>query len=134
MQNKAAMKTHFLKHAGFLFFLFLLPFFRVGAQVMYTYPLTNDFKGQPATAPDLIQIPNNSGLTGNFTERNVPSSTCGQTGIARGYFFGLREITLLGWRILRCRIINIIHPLLIQRPSTMIFHPKLVITLSILYC
>jgi hypothetical protein len=47
---------------------------------MNTYPLILDFKGQPAAAPDLIQIPNNSSLTGHFTERNVPSSTCGQTG------------------------------------------------------
>ena len=68
-----------------IFFLFL--FLRGPAQEMYTYPLIVDFKGQPATAPDLIQIPNNSSLTGHFTERNVPSSTCGQTGIAKGYFF-----------------------------------------------
>jgi hypothetical protein len=81
------MKTHVLKPAGLLFVLFLLSFVRVDAQNTFTYPLINDMKGQPAPAPDLIQIPNNNGLTGHFTERDVPTTTCGQTGIARGYFF-----------------------------------------------
>lgn len=35
----------------------------------------------------MIQIPNNSGLTGEFVTRIVPSSTCGEGGDAAGYFF-----------------------------------------------
>jgi hypothetical protein len=57
------------------------------SQTTYLYQLTSNFKGQPVTAPDLIQIPNNDGLTGSFVERNVPASTCGQQGTAGGYFF-----------------------------------------------
>jgi len=56
-------------------------------QTIYTYPLSSNFSSNQAGGPDLIQIPNNSLLTGEFTTRPVPESTCGQGGIAGGYFF-----------------------------------------------
>jgi hypothetical protein len=56
-------------------------------QSIYTYPLSSDFSSLQAGGPDLIQIPNNSGLSGDFTTRVVPASTCGQGGTAGGYFF-----------------------------------------------
>jgi hypothetical protein len=56
-------------------------------QTIYTYPLTSGFSPVQAGGPDLIQIPNNDGLTGEFTTRIVPASTCGQGGTAGGYFF-----------------------------------------------
>jgi len=59
----------------------------VSGQDMYQYLLISDFKGQPSSAPDLIGIPNNSGLYGQFTDRAVPASTCGTSGTAHGYFF-----------------------------------------------
>ena len=75
-----------------LFSLFIfLSLFVVNAtlwsQVTYTYPLSQSFSGSGAGAPDLIQIPNNSGLTGEFVIRPVPTSTCPQGGNAKGYFF-----------------------------------------------
>jgi hypothetical protein len=56
-------------------------------QTIYTYPLTADFSSVQAGGPDLLQIPNNGGATGEFTTRVVPASTCGQGGSAGGYFF-----------------------------------------------
>jgi hypothetical protein len=75
-----------------LFTLFIfLSLFVVNAtlwsQVTYTYHLSQSFSGSGAGAPDLIQIPNNSGLTGEFVIRPVPTSTCPQGGNAKGYFF-----------------------------------------------
>lgn len=57
------------------------------AQISYVYPLSSGFQATQPEAPDLIQIPNNSGLTGEFVTREVPETTCGQTGNADGYFF-----------------------------------------------
>ena len=56
-------------------------------QTTYNYPLIEDFSAIQTSAPDLIQIPNNSGLTGEFVTRIVPPSTCGEGGNADGYFF-----------------------------------------------
>jgi hypothetical protein len=53
----------------------------------YIYRLSDNFSSSPSGAPDLIQIPNNSGLTGEFTTRTVPATTCEQGGTASGYFF-----------------------------------------------
>jgi hypothetical protein len=69
----------------FVFLIFLI--FRSNAQTIYTYSLTSDFSSVQAGGPDLVQISNNSGATGNFTTRSVPASTCGQGGTAGGYFF-----------------------------------------------
>lgn len=71
----------------FLLVLFSILLIRTGAQTIYTYPLTSDFSSVQAGGPDLIQIPNNSGVSGNFTTRTVPASTCGQGGTAGGYYF-----------------------------------------------
>lgn len=57
------------------------------AQSIFTYPLANSFSSVQAGGPDLVVIPNNSGLTGEFTTRSVPETTCGQGGTAPGYFF-----------------------------------------------
>lgn len=57
------------------------------AQVTYTYPLQNNLGSMPAGGPDLIVIPNNDGLTGEFTSRAIPVTTCVQGGTAFGYFF-----------------------------------------------
>jgi hypothetical protein len=57
------------------------------SQTIYTYPLIDDFSAIEPDAPDLIQIPNNSGLTGAFVTRSVPASTCGEGGDAEGYYF-----------------------------------------------
>ena len=81
------MKTSVLPFGGWLIVLFLFHFSPVSGQEMYQYPLISDFKGQPAGAPDLIQIPNNSSQTGHFTDRAIPASTCGTAGTAHGYFF-----------------------------------------------
>ncbi len=56
-------------------------------QTSYVYSLSSDFHANDSEAPDLIQIPNNEGLTGEFVTREVPETTCGQTGSAKGYFF-----------------------------------------------
>ncbi len=56
-------------------------------QTTYTYPLSGSFSSLESGGPALIQIPNNSGLYGEFTTRTVPASTCGQGGTAGGYFF-----------------------------------------------
>lgn len=56
-------------------------------QTVYTYPLIDNFSALEAEAPDLIQIPNNSGLTGEFVTREIPVSTCPDGGDAGGYFF-----------------------------------------------
>lgn len=53
----------------------------------YIYTLSEDFLANVTEAPPLVQIPNNSGLTGDFTTRTVPASTCEQGGTAGGYFF-----------------------------------------------
>ena len=56
-------------------------------QLTYVYSLSSNFQANPAEGPDLIPIPNNSGLFGEFVTREVPETTCGQTGNAAGYFF-----------------------------------------------
>jgi len=58
-----------------------------GQGTSYLYRLNNDFSSSPASGPDLIQIPNNNGLTGEFVSRDVPATTCEQGGMASGYFF-----------------------------------------------
>ena len=78
------MKT--LKYLFAIVILFGISFVSFG-QTTYTYPLIEDFSAIPSGAPDLIQIPNNSGLTGEFVTRLVPASTCGEGGNADGYFF-----------------------------------------------
>ena len=55
--------------------------------ITYTYPLSASLNGLEAGAPPLTQIPNNSGLTGEFVSVSVPVSTCEQGGMAKGYFF-----------------------------------------------
>jgi hypothetical protein len=57
------------------------------AQIMYQYLLKENFHAQQSGAPDLIQVQNNGGETGEFVIRQVPTSTCGQQGNAPGYFF-----------------------------------------------
>jgi hypothetical protein len=65
----------------------LLAIYAASGQTIYTYPLSSNFSSNQAGGPDLIVIPNNDGLTGVFTTREVPVSTCGQGGTAGGYFF-----------------------------------------------
>lgn len=65
----------------------VMSFVVCSGQTIYTYPLIDDFSAIESGAPDLIQIPNNSGLTGEFVTRAVPASTCGEGGDADGYFF-----------------------------------------------
>ncbi len=69
--------------------LFILMLFSLScySQTTYKYSLISNFSSQPTGGPDLIQIPNNEGLTGSFVVRPVPASTCGQGGDAAGYFF-----------------------------------------------
>lgn len=56
-------------------------------QTTYSYVLSGNFSATPEGAPDLIQIPNNDGLTGEFVSRPVPETTCGVSGTALGYRF-----------------------------------------------
>lgn len=65
----------------------VLSFTVMNGQGTYTYRLNNNFHSSPPGGPDLIQIPNDDGLTGEFTVRSVPASTCEQGGDASGYFF-----------------------------------------------
>lgn len=58
-----------------------------GQTTTYNYPLVEDFAAIQSGVPDLIQIQNNSGLTGEFVTRLIPPSTCGDGGNADGYFF-----------------------------------------------
>ena len=81
------MKTKALTLSSVLLFFLLNHGLLLHAQVEYTYMLLDNFHGLPSTAPDLIQIPNNNSLTGEFVARTVPASTCGQTGTTHGYFF-----------------------------------------------
>ncbi len=78
------MKTIKLLFVGIT--LVLIPFISAG-QTIYTYPLTGDFSSVQPGGPDLLQIMNDNGQTGEFTTRAVPPSTCGQGGTAGGYFF-----------------------------------------------
>ena len=77
------MKTFKYYFAIVISFSFVVCF----GQTTYNYPLIEDFSAIQTGAPDLIQIPNNSGLTGEFVTRIVPPSTCGTGGNADGYFF-----------------------------------------------
>jgi hypothetical protein len=61
--------------------------FAVYSQTTYHYPLKENFQANEVGAPVLIQIPNNSGLTGEFVTRTVPETACGMQGSAPGYFF-----------------------------------------------
>jgi len=61
--------------------------FAIYSQTTYHYPLKENFQANEPGAPVLIQIPNNSGLTGEFVHRTVPETTCGVQGSAPGYFF-----------------------------------------------
>jgi hypothetical protein len=81
------MKHKRFRRTCFLLSTLLVPGFLAFPQVTYTYQLSGDFHSQPSSAYDLVQIPNNSGDTGMFLQRPVPASTCGQQGIAKGYFF-----------------------------------------------
>jgi hypothetical protein len=81
------MRTSRLFFSAVFFLALFFPAIRLCAQEEYTYQLSQDFHGTPSAAPDLIQIPNNSNLTGEFVPRTVPATTCGQTGISHGYFF-----------------------------------------------
>lgn len=67
--------------------LFSISFVVCFGQTTYNYPLIGNFSAIQTGAPDLIQIPNNSGFTGEFVTRIVPPSTCGEGGNADGYFF-----------------------------------------------
>lgn len=67
--------------------MFMFCLFSVKSQESYQYLLKADFHGQPSVAPDLVQVPNNLSQTGEFVNRIVPSTTCGQQGNAPGYFF-----------------------------------------------
>lgn len=78
------MKT---KTRLFVMLICLFVFHMSDGQTIYTYPLSSDFSSVQSGGPELIQIPNNDGLTGEFTTRTVPESTCGQGGTAGGYFF-----------------------------------------------
>jgi len=53
----------------------------------FIYKLSEDFLGNVAEAPPLVQIPNNNGFTGEFLTRTVPATTCEEEGTAGGYFF-----------------------------------------------
>jgi len=69
------------------FFIFIITSLPGYTQTSYVYSLSSGFNANDPEAPDLIQIPNNSGLTGEFVTREVPETTCGQMGNAQGYFF-----------------------------------------------
>ena len=69
------------------FFILLITYLPGYTQISYVYSLSSNFQANQPEAPDLIPIPNNSGLTGEFVTRVVPETTCGQTGNAAGYFF-----------------------------------------------
>lgn len=58
-----------------------------GQGTSYLYRLNNNFSSSPSGGPDLIQVPNNDGLTGDFTSREIPMTTCEQGGVASGYFY-----------------------------------------------
>jgi len=79
------MKKLFI--STFLCLIALLMSFSGQAQISYVYHLSNGFQATHQEAPDLIQVPNNEGLNGEFVSREVPETTCGQTGSADGYFF-----------------------------------------------
>jgi hypothetical protein len=64
----------------------LLFCYYAGAQT-YVYKLSENFNGNVAEAPPLVQIPNDGGLTGEFVTRTVPATTCEEGGTAGGYFF-----------------------------------------------
>jgi hypothetical protein len=57
------------------------------SQETYQYLLKQDFHALQLTAPDLVQVQNNQGQTGEFVTRQVPPTTCGNQGSAPGYFF-----------------------------------------------
>lgn len=76
-----------LKRSIALVCVFIFSNFYCPGQTIYTYPLSQDFSALQQEAPELIQIPNNNGLTGDFVTRAVPISTCGEAGEALGYFF-----------------------------------------------
>lgn len=65
---------------------FLIFFYSAQSQT-YIYKLSENFMGNVVDAPPLVQIPNNNGLTGEFVNRSVPSTTCEEGGNAGGYFF-----------------------------------------------
>jgi hypothetical protein len=68
---------------GMLLFTSLYVF----SQSIYLYPLKDSFLPIQSGGPELVVIPNNQGLTGEFVTRDVPESTCGTSGTAGGYFF-----------------------------------------------
>jgi len=79
------MKNTVLQLAGIV--LILLSSLFSFSQITYKYALNANFSSNPSSGPNLVQIPNNNGLLGEFLDRVVPESTCGQGGIAAGYFF-----------------------------------------------
>jgi hypothetical protein len=70
-----------------LFLLCVILFLSVTAQQTFHYPLSGDFECTNPEGPDFLPIQNNQGLTGMFTTRTVPATTCSQGGTAGGYFF-----------------------------------------------
>jgi hypothetical protein len=70
----------------FTAFFAIAPLFFM-AQTIYLYPLKADFLSIQTGGPELVVIPNNDGLTGEFINREVPEETCGTAGLAGGYFF-----------------------------------------------
>ncbi len=79
------MKKLFI--SAFLCLITLLMSSLCQAQISYVYSLSGNFQSTHSDAPDLIQLPNNDGLMGEFVSRVVPETTCGQMGNADGYFF-----------------------------------------------
>jgi len=75
------------KALPFMFMCSFLIFFYSAQSQTYIYKLSENFLGNAPEAPTLVQIPNNSGLTGEFVNRTVPSTTCEEGGSAGGYFF-----------------------------------------------
>jgi hypothetical protein len=68
--------------------LFLLVFSSSAfAQKAYEYSLTSDFKATQTGAPELKQIPNNDGLSGEFVSRVVSKTRCGRADRISGYYF-----------------------------------------------
>jgi hypothetical protein len=66
---------------------FLMSVGSVFSQTEYFYQLNSSFHANQSGAPDLVQIPNDQGVSGSFVIRTIPSTTCGATGNAPGYFF-----------------------------------------------
>ena len=80
------MKKKSFLHAACIF-VFLISIQSGFTQISYIYLLVSGFHATDTEAPDLIQIPNNAGKTGEFVTRQVPETTCAFVDSAKGYFF-----------------------------------------------